>query len=134
MSFSIIDILKRLLNGSNTGEATSNHLTSKKAIEKAFECKELQQGDFIELQFKDPQKEIGIQNIPNHTTYTRFNVNDFGKERIVRGIVLKIWKEPKPLNEWFIEIISSVTLPSVRGNQERKILLMSSEINWIKKI
>ncbi len=134
----IIDGMKALFKKVITDrDSVPPQFSSKQIIENTFDNSEISVTDIVELQFKDP-REIGILQ-PNSTSHTRFNEGEFenSANRTIKGIVTKLWKENGSINEWMIEVLfvkKPINESYVSPVKERKLLLLSSELEWIRKL
>jgi len=130
----VIDSLKSFFKNIVKQRDSEPPLGNQQVIEQAFDSLDILMSDVVELEFKDP-RDFGITN-PKSTTFTRFNAGEFEtpESRTVKGIVTRVWKEPKPVNEWFIEVATHVKVANGNTLKERKLLLMASELEWIRKI
>lgn len=135
----IIDSLRNFFKSvkKQKDDAEENgHYSSTASIQSAFVNADIGTADPIELEFKDPRKIGIIDKLGNHTTLTRFNPDEF-ENRIVKGIVSKIWKEEGLLNQWLIEVVAHVKSHTKSGTEiilSRKFVLFDNEIEWIRKL
>ena len=82
-------------------------------------------GLMIRLKFKHPDT-VGIVDKVN-LSCTRLNPNEVAGDRTIAGTISRVWYEPRPLDEQFIE----VTVVQQYGKL-RKYLFMSEEIESIE--
>jgi len=132
----VIDYLrnffKTIVKEKEEEDLSSMRLKSLDSIRDAFENMDIVLSDAVELEFKDPRKIGIIDSLGNHTTLTRFNPEEF-ENRVVKGIVARVWKEANPLNQWLIEVSTQLKLKN-DVTVTRKFVFLDNEIEWIRKL
>lgn len=132
----VIDYLrnffKTIVKEKEDEDLSSMRLKSLDSIRDAFENMDIVLSDAVELEFKDPRKIGIIDQLGNHTTLTRFNPEEF-ENRVVKGIVARVWKEDRPLNQWLIEVSTQLKLKN-DVTVTRKFVFLDNEIEWIRKL
>lgn len=108
-------------------EKEKNVYTEQKDIKNVLK-NTLNISDMVVLKFKHPE-EIGFK-AKDGSAFMRFNTSDY-PERIISGIISNKF-ENNLIKEHFIEITHFIK----RGDRstEKKVLLLESEIEWIKLV